>query len=331
MPQYYQHTLLVSKRGDLNSPLLCVLNFNSTNESDEKLTNAEQKWIKLGYESEKLIHPIDFKPISKCGHDEWMKRVDWKKTVDIIPDKGDNDSVIKKFMKTNTSNKAHMARNTKTYNVNGKDQTLKELAKSSRINIATLRARVARGIKGDALVEASVRGGSSRAKTFAIDFDGVTKFLTLKEIAKQAGPNVPVATIRARVARGLQGMNLITGNNPMNANRGKTYKVQVDNVSGEIAEMTINQIAEQFDISPATVRARAKKNFSPIEMVLGRVKRHTTPKPSKKTKVKEVSETPKATMTADELIAGLEKERDQYVAEKQAEENSIVNSELEAA
>ena len=330
MPQYYQHTLLVSKRGDLNSPLLCVLNFNSTNESDEKLTNAEQRWIDLGYESEKMIMPIDFNPVTKCGHDDWMKRVDWKKTVDIIPDRGDNDSVIQKFMKTNTSNKANMARNTKTYNVNGKDQSLKELAKSSGINIATLRARVARGIKGDALVEASVRGGSSRAKTFAIDFDGVTKFLTLKEIAKQAGPNVPVATIRARVARGLQGMDLITGNNPANANRGKTYKVQVDNVTGEIAMLTINQIAEKFDISPATVRARAKKNFSPIEMVLGKEKKLSTPK-SSKTKVQKTVESTKPTMTAEELIAGLEKERDQYVAEKQMEENKIVNTELEAA
>lgn len=328
MPQYYQHTLLVSKRGDLNSPLLCVLNFNSTNQSDEKLSNVEQRWINLGYESEKLIRPIDFKPVSKCGHDEWMKRVDWKKTVDIIPDKGDNESVIQKFIKTNnTSNKANMARNTKTYNVNGKDQSLKELAKSSGINIATLRARVARGIKGDALVEASVRGGSSRAKTFAIDFDGVTKFLTLKEIAKQAGPNVPVATIRARVARGLQGMNLITGNNPANANRGKTYKVADGSVT---MELTINQIAEKYDISPATVRARAKKNFSPVEMIKGKEKKLSTPK-SSKTKVQKTVESTKPTMTAEELIAGLEKERDQYVAEKQMEESNIVNTELEAA
>ena len=275
-----------------------------------------------------LIRPIDFKPVSKCGHDEWMKRVDWKKTVDIIPDKGDNESVIQKFIKTNnTSNKANMARNTKTYNVNGKDQSLKELAKSSGINIATLRARVARGIKGDALVEASVRGGSSRAKTFAIDFDGVTKFLTLKEIAKQAGPNVPVATIRARVARGLQGMNLITGNNPANANRGKTYKVADGSVT---MELTINQIAEKYDISPATVRARAKKNFSPVEMIKGKEKKLSTPK-SSKTKVQKTVESTKPTMTAEELIAGLEKERDQYVAEKQMEENKIVNTELEAA
>ena len=324
MPQYYQHTLLVSKRGDLNSPLLCVLNFNSTNESDEKLTNAERRWIDLGYESEKMIMPIDFNPVTKCGHDDWMKRVDWKKTVDIIPDKGDNDSVIQKFMKTNKSNKAHMARNTKTYNVNGKDQTLKELAKSSGINIATLRARVARGIKGDALVEASVRGGSSRARTFDIPHaDGSIKSLTLKEIAKMAGPNVPVATIRARVARGLTGMNLITGNNPANANRGKTYEVSH---AGTTYELTINQIAEKFDISPATVRARAKKNFSPVEMVHGKAKK-ATPK-SSKTKVQKTTEAPKPTMTAEDLISGLEAERNEFMKQKEELKASIERSEM---
>ena len=324
MPQYYQHTLLVSKRGDLNSPLLCVLNFNSTNESDEKLTNAERRWIDLGYESEKMIMPIDFNPVTKCGHDDWMKRVDWKKTVDIIPDKGDNDSVIQKFMKTNKSNKAHMARNTKTYNVNGKDQTLKELAKSSGINIATLRARVARGIKGDALVEASVRGGSSRARTFDIPHaDGSIKSMTLKEIAKMAGPNVPVATIRARVARGLTGMNLITGNNPANANRGKTYEVSH---AGTTYELTINQIAEKFDISPATVRARAKKNFSPVEMVHGKAKK-ATPK-SSKAKVKKTTEAPKPTMTAEDLISGLEAERNEFIKQKEELKASIERSEM---
>ena len=220
-----------------------------------------------------------------------------------------------------------MARNTKTYNVNGKDQTLKELAKSSGINIATLRARVARGIKGDALVEASVRGGSSRARTFDIPHaDGSIKSMTLKEIAKMAGPNVPVATIRARVARGLTGMNLITGNNPANANRGKTYKVQVDNVTGEVAEMTINQIAEQFDISPATVRARAKKNFSPIEMILGKEKK-SAPK-SSKTKVKKTTEAPKPTMTAEDLISGLEAERNEFMKQKEELKASIERSEM---
>ena len=324
MPQYYQHTLLVSKRGDLNSPLLCVLNFNSTNESDEKLTNAERRWIDLGYESEKMIMPIDFNPVTKCGHDDWMKRVDWKKTVDIIPDRGDNDSVIQKFMKTNTSNKANMARNTKTYNVNGKDQSLKELAKSSGINIATLRARVARGIKGDALVEASVRGGSSRARTFDIPHaDGSIKSMTLKEIAKMAGPNVPVATIRARVARGLTGMNLITGNNPANANRGKTYEVSH---AGTTYELTINQIAEKFDISPATVRARAKKNFSPVEMVHGKAKK-ATPK-SSKTKVQKTTEAPKPTMTAEDLISGLEAERNEFMKQKEELKASIERSEM---
>ena len=324
MPQYYQHTLLVSKRGDLNSPLLCVLNFNSTNKGDEKLSNAEQRWIDLGYESEKMIRPIDFNPVTKCGHDDWMKRVDWKKTVDIIPDKGDNDSVIQKFMKTNKSNKAHMARNTKTYNVNGKDQTLKELAKSSGINIATLRARVARGIKGDALVEASVRGGSSRARTFDIPHaDGSIKSLTLKEIAKMAGPNVPVATIRARVARGLTGMNLITGNNPANANRGKTYKVADGSVT---MELTINQIAEKYDISPATVRARAKKNFSPVEMIKGKAKK-ATPK-SSKTKVQKTTEAPKPTMTAEDLISGLEAERNEFIKQKEELKASIERSEM---
>ena len=34
-------------------------------------------------------------------------------------------------------------------------------------------------------------------------------------------------------------------------------------------------------------------------------------------------------MTAEELIAGLEKERDEYVAERDAMEAEVVNSELE--
>ena len=34
-------------------------------------------------------------------------------------------------------------------------------------------------------------------------------------------------------------------------------------------------------------------------------------------------------MTAEELIAGLEKERDEYVAERDAMQSEIVNSDLE--
>lgn len=138
-----------------------------------------------------------------------------------------------------------------------------------------------------------------------------------------AGPNVPVATIRARVARGLTGMNLITGNNPANANRGKTYEVSH---AGTTYELTINQIAEKFDISPATVRARAKKNFSPVEMVHGKAKK-ATPK-SSKTKVQKTTEAPKPTMTAEDLISGLEAERNEFMKQKEELKASIERSEM---
>ena len=138
-----------------------------------------------------------------------------------------------------------------------------------------------------------------------------------------AGPNVPVATIRARVARGLTGMNLITGNNPANANRGKTYEVSH---AGTTYELTINQIAEKFDISPATVRARAKKNFSPVEMVHGKAKK-ATPK-SSKTKVQKTAEAPKPTMTAEDLISGLEAERNEFMKQKEELKASIERSEM---
>ena len=139
--------------------------------------------------------------------------------------------------------------------------------------------------------------------------------------------NSPVATIRARVARGLQGMNLITGNNPMNKNRGKTHKVSH---AGTTYELTVNEIAEKFNISSATVRARIAKGFSPVEIVHGKPKK-VAPKSSKSKAKQNQTKTPKVTMTADELIAGLEKERDDYIAEKQSMESNIVNTELEAA
>ena len=137
--------------------------------------------------------------------------------------------------------------------------------------------------------------------------------------------NSPVATIRARVARGLVGMNLITGNNPMNKNRGKTHEVSH---AGTTYELTVNEIAEKFNISSATVRARIAKGFSPVEIVHGKPKK-AKPKTSKSTVKQTKKEDTKVTMTADELIAGLEKERDEYVAERDAMEAEVVNSDLE--
>ena len=182
---------------------------------------------------------------------------------------------------------------------------------------------------GDAIVAQSVRGGSSRAKVYSVPHaDGTTKDLTLKEIAKMA--NAPVATIRARVARGLVGMQLVTGKNPLNTNRGKTFKVTDGSKN---LELTVNEIASKYNISSATVRARIAKGFSPVEILKGKEKKVSISNKTakQKAKAKQAKEDTKVTMTADELIAGLEKERDEYIAEKQSMESNIVNTELEAA
>ena len=332
MADLYTHQLWVNKKGDLNGQILS-LQFTNT-EARVNLKGIIEMWTKRGYE-------YSYETIYNYCPDECRTKDDIKLDVDLSDGIMDNDSIIKRMpvnifgdmhlpkKQSKTNLKRNKMAATKMYNVNGKDQSLKELAKSSGINIATLRARVARGIKGDALIASSVRGGSSRAKTFDIPHaDGSVKSMTLKEIAKMAGPNVPVATIRARVARGLQGMNLITGNNPAVGNRGKTYKVSHN---GTESFMTINEIAEKFDISPATVRARVKKNFSPVEIISGKEKKVaiTNKTAKQKAKAKQAKEDTKVTMTADELIAGLEKERDEYVAERDAMQSEIVNSELE--
>ena len=327
MADLFTHQLWVNKKGDLNGQILS-LQFTNT-EAKVNLKRIIEMWTRRGYE-------YTYETIYNYCPDECRTKDDIKLDVDLSDGIMDNDSIIKRMpvnifgdlQEPRKQSKTNLKRNkmaaTKMYNVNGKDQSLKQLAKSSGINIATLRARVARGIKGDALIASSVRGGSSRAKTFDIPHaDGSVKSMTLKEIAKMA--NSPVATIRARVARGLQGMNLITGNNPMNKNRGKTHKVSH---AGTTYELTVNEIAEKFNISSATVRARIAKGFSPVEIVHGKPKK-VTPKSSKSKAKKNQSETPKVTMTADELIAGLEKERDEYVAERDAMQSEIVNSELE--
>ena len=327
MADLYTHQLWVNKKGDLNGQILS-LQFTNT-EAKVNLKRIIEMWTRRGYE-------YSYETIYNYCPDECRTKDDIKLDVDLSDGIMDNDSIIKRMpvnifgdmhlpkKQSKTNLKRNKMAATKMYNVNGKDQSLKQLAKSSGINIATLRARVARGIKGDALIASSVRGGSSRAKTFDIPHaDGSVKSMTLKEIAKMA--NSPVATIRARVARGLVGMNLITGNNPMNKNRGKTHKVSH---AGTTYELTVNEIAEKFNISSATVRARIAKGFSPVEIVHGKPKK-VTPKSSKSKAKKNQSETPKVTMTADELIAGLEKERDEYVAERDAMQSQIVNSELE--
>ena len=331
MADLFTHQLWVNKKGDLNGQILS-LQFTNT-EAKVNLKGIIEMWTKRGYE-------YSYETIYNYCPDEVRTKDDIKLDVDLSEGIMDNDSIIKRMpvnifgdmhlpkKQSKTNLKRNKMAATKMYKVNGKEQSLKQLAKSSGINIATLRARIARGVTGDAIVAQSVRGGSTRAKTYAIPHaDGSTKELTLKEIAKMAGPNVPVATIRARVARGLVGMNLITGNNPANANRGKTHKVSHN---GKEMELTVNEIASKFDISSATVRARIAKGFSPVEIVSGKEKK-AAPKSSKSKAKQNQTKTPKVTMTADELIAGLEKERDDYIAEKQSMESNIVNTELEAA
>ena len=334
MADLFTHQLWVNKKGDLNGQILS-LQFTNT-EAKVNLKRIIEMWTRRGYE-------YTYETIYNYCPDECRTKDDIKLDVDLSDGIMDNDSIIKRMpvnifgdmhlpkKQSKTNLKRNKMAATKMYNVNGKDQSLKQLAKSSGINIATLRARVARGIKGDALIASSVRGGSSRAKTFDIPHaDGSVKSMTLKEIAKMAGPNVPVATIRARVARGLVGMNLITGNNPANANRGKAHKVSHN---GTESFMTVNEIAEKFNISSATVRARIAKGFSPVEILKGKEKKVSIANKTakQKAKAKQAKEDTKVTMTADELIAGLEKERDDYIAEKQSMESNIVNTELEAA
>ena len=78
---------------------------------------------------------------------------------------------------------------------------------------------------------------------------------------------------------------------------------------------------------------RFAKGFSPVEILKGKEKKvAVTNKTAKqKAKAKQAKEDTKVTMTAEQLIAGLEKERDEYVAERDAMESEIVNTELEAA
>ena len=213
MADLFTHQLWVNKKGDLNGQILS-LQFTNT-EAKVNLKRIIEMWTRRGYE-------YTYETIYNYCPDECRTKDDIKLDVDLSDGIMDNDSIIKR-MPVNAfgdmhlpkkQSKTNLKRNkmaaTKMYKVNGKEQSLKQLAKSSGINIATLRARIARGVTGDAIVAQSVRGGSTRAKTYAIPHaDGSTKELTLKEIAKMAGPNVPVATIRARVARGLVGMNLI--------------------------------------------------------------------------------------------------------------------------
>lgn len=330
MADLFTHQLWVNKKGDLNGQILS-LQFTNT-EAKVNLKRIIEMWTRRGYE-------YTYETIYNYCPDECRTKSDIKLDVDLSDGIMDNDSIIKRMpvnifgdmhlpkKQSKTNLKRNKMAATKMYNVNGKDQSLKQLAKSSGINIATLRARVARGIKGDALIASSVRGGSSRAKTFEIAHaDGSVKSMTLKEIAKMA--NSPVATIRARVARGLVGMNLITGNNPMNKNRGKTFKVTDGSVN---MELTINEIASKYNISSATVRARIAKGFSPVEILKGKEKKVSIANKTakQKAKAKQAKEDTKVTMTAEELIAGLEKERDEYVAERDAMEAEVVNSELE--
>jgi hypothetical protein len=222
-----------------------------------------------------------------------------------------------------------MAKVTKTYNVeDNKCLSLKEISDGYNINLSTLRARVARGETGDALVAESVHGGSLRAKRFDISqTNDEVQLRTLKEIAKMA--EAPVATIRARVARGLLGFNLVTGYNPLNALRGREYSVLA---GGTQFRGTINEIAEKYSMSAATLRARIKKGYAPSEIVNGKPKKIKLIPPKGAVVKKVVESVPKVkepakpkTMTADDLIAGLEKERDLYVDKK----NKMIEAELD--
>ena len=332
MADLFTHQLWVNKKGDLNGQILS-LQFTNT-EAKVNLKRIIEMWTRRGYE-------YTYETIYNYCPDECRTKDDIKLDVDLSDGIMDNDSIIKRMpvnifgdmhlpkKQSKTNLKRNKMAATKMYKVNGKDQSLKQLAKSSGINIATLRARIARGVTGDAIVAQSVRGGSSRAKVYSVPHaDGTTKDLTFKEIAKMA--NAPVATIRARVARGLVGMQLVTGKNPLNTNRGKTFKVTDGSMK---LELTVNEIASKYNISPATVRARIAKGFSPVEILKGKEKKVSISNKTakQKAKAKQAKEDTKVTMTADELIAGLEKERDEYVAERDAMESGIVNAELEAA
>ena len=319
MADLFTHQLWVNKKGDLNGQILS-LQFTNT-EGKMNLDKIIKMWTQRGYE-------YVYETIYNYCPDECRTRDDIKLDVDLSDGIVDNDSIIKRKpanvsqvpAKTNRIKRKakKMAAIVKKYNVGGKARSLKQISADFKINVGTLRARVARGVQGDDLVSISVHGGSLRAKTFSIPMDGDTKDMTLKEIAKLA--ESPVATIRARVARGLQGMNLITGNNPLNGTRGKTFRVQ--DGSKNMA-LTVNEIVETYSISSATVRARIKKGYSPQEILFGKEKapKKVTPKVSKKTVTLPSKKETKVPMTADDLIAGLEKERDEYVANKQAMEN----------
>tara|TARA_B100000686_G_scaffold349630_1_gene443478 strand:+ start:1692 stop:2690 length:999 start_codon:yes stop_codon:yes gene_type:complete len=326
MADLFTHQLWVNKKGDLNGQILS-LQFTNT-EAKMNLDKIIKMWTQRGYE-------YVYETIYNYCPDECRTRDDIKLDVDLSDGIVDNDSIIQRKpvnesqvpAKTNRiKRKANKMAATKHYTVGGKARSLKEISADFKINIGTLRARVARGVKGDALVATSVHGGSLRAKKFSVPMDGKTKEMTLKEIAKMA--ESPVATIRARVARGLQGMNLVTGYNPLNVNRGRAYSVQDGSMN---LKLTVNEIAEKYSISPATVRARIKKGYSPVEIIKGKAKapkKVTSKAPGKTVTLPSKKET-KVTMTADELIAGLEKERDEYVADKQALENEVVNADLE--
>jgi len=332
MADFWTHQLWANKSGDASVPQTLVLQLRNTHPTMD-LSGIIKMWTDRKYEvdqtqcynycSDQLVDKNDIKldiDLTKSGI------LNTYSEISRLPKNAWGDLTVDNLATTNRKNRKAKTMATKAirkFTVHGVEVTLKEMATKYNINIATLRARIARGVKGEDLVQTSVHGGSARAKTYEVphsDGKGKVVQMTVKELAKVA--DVPVPTMRARIQRGLQGNDLLTGKNPLAGLRGRSAKFYevVDPKQNKTIKLSVADIATKFELNPATVRARIAKGFSPLEIVNGKERKvkvktsktnssAVSPKSAKKKSNKPV-------MSPEDLIASLEEERDDYLADQ---------------
>ena len=335
MADFWTHQLWANKSGDASIPQTLVLQLRNTHPTMD-LSGIIKMWTDRKYE-------VDQTQCYNYCSDQLVDKNDIKLDIDLtksgilntyseirrLPKNAWGDLAVDNLATTNRKNRKAKTMATKAikkFTVHGVEVTLKEMATKYNVNIATLRARIARGVKGDELVQTSVHGGSARAKTYEVphsDGKGKVVQMTVKELAKAA--DVPVPTMRARIQRGLQGDSLFTGKNPLAGLRGRSakfYEVVEETKTGmrQVIKLSVADIATKFELNPATVRARIAKGFSPLEIVNGKERKVKV----KTTKTNSSAVSPKSTkkksnkpvMSPEDLIAGLEEERDAYLADQ---------------
>lgn len=334
MADFWTHQLWANKSGDVKLPQTLVLQLRNTHPTMD-LSGIIKMWTDRKYEVDQT-QCYNYCPDNLVENNDIKLDIDLTKSgiqnnyseIHRLPKNAWGDLTVDNLATTSRKNRKAKTMATKAikkFTVQGEEVTLKEMAAKYAINIATLRARIARGIKGDELVQTSVHGGSARAKTYEVPLEGKGKVvkMTVKELAKAA--DVPVPTMRARIQRGLQGANLLTGKNPLAGLRGRSAKfyevVEKTKVGIRTLKLSVADIATKFELNPATVRARIAKGFSPLEIVNGKerkvkvktAKTNSSAVSPKSTKKKKSN---KPVMSPEDLIASLEEERDAYLADQ---------------